>query len=46
MSATEMQILGIVLVEVGVAGIADAQFLLSYWLKKARKAEGSREDSQ
>lgn len=46
MSATEMQILGIVLVAVGVAWIAAAQILLSYWLKKARKAEGSWEDSQ
>lgn len=46
MSAAEMQILGIVLVAVGVVWIVATQILLSYWLKTARKAEGSQEDSQ
>lgn len=46
MSATEMQILGAVLVAVGVVWIATTQILLSRWLQKARKAEGSREDSR
>lgn len=46
MSATEMQILGIVLVAVGVVWIATAQILLSCWLKKVRKVEADREGSQ
>lgn len=35
MGAAEMQILGIVLIAVGVVVIAAAQILLSFWLKKS-----------
>lgn len=43
MSATEMQIMGIVLIVVGVVVIASAQILLSLWIRKIRK-ENRQED--
>lgn len=43
MSATEMQILGIVLIAASIVVIAAAQILLSLWLKKVRQ-ESMQED--
>lgn len=45
MGATEMQILGIVLIAAGVIEIAAAQVLLSLWLKKIRQ-ESMQEERQ
>lgn len=46
MGATEMQILGIVLIAVGVVVIAAAQILLSFWLKKVRREANMQEDGR
>ena len=46
MGATEMQILGIVLIAVGVVVIAAAQILLSFWLKKVRQEANMQEDGR
>lgn len=45
MGAAEMQILGIVLIAVGVVVIA-AQILLSFWLKKVRREANMQEDGR
>lgn len=46
MRAIEMQVLGIVLVVVGVSVIIVAQILLSLWLKKTRQEAQAQEDSR